>query len=295
MGGVASSLKHNFRERETLNADADRTPDNTHLAAQSTDEAMGALREKLPEKRRKDAVVAVEYLFTTSPEWAESATEAAQARFFDSSMKWLENKYGAENVITATIQRDETTPHLSAFVVPITQDGRLSAKEFIGNKSKMSADQTSFADAVKDIGLERGVRGSKAKHQSIRQYYAKVNASEGRNLKAEKVDAVIEDATPKVLKKGWFQRVEEAPKAVADRILSKHIKPAAEAIFTLRQELASEREKSAKLNKQAAKIPNNLRPEEVKTLLDIASERKRDQQREERLKQRENRKNHRQR
>ena len=43
MGSVASSLQHNFRERETPNADADRTPDNEHLAANSTDEAMGKL------------------------------------------------------------------------------------------------------------------------------------------------------------------------------------------------------------------------------------------------------------
>lgn len=175
MGGIASSLQHNFRERETANADAERTPDNVHLAASSTAEAMGKLRERLPEKRRKDAVVTVEYLFTTSPEWAENASEAAQARFFERSIEWLENKYGAENVIAATIQRDETTPHLSAFVVPITKDGRLSAKEFIGNKAKMSADQTSFAEAVEEVGLKRGVKGSKAKHQTIRQYYAKIN------------------------------------------------------------------------------------------------------------------------
>ncbi|RYF11837.1 MAG: plasmid recombination enzyme, partial [Oxalobacteraceae bacterium] len=30
MGNVASSLQHCFRERETHNADASRTPDNEH-------------------------------------------------------------------------------------------------------------------------------------------------------------------------------------------------------------------------------------------------------------------------
>jgi len=88
MASVASSLQHNFRERETLNADAEKTPDNEHLAASSTAEAMEQLRDLLPEKRRKDAVVAVEYLFTTSPEWAESSSEAAQARFFEKSIEW---------------------------------------------------------------------------------------------------------------------------------------------------------------------------------------------------------------
>ncbi|WP_410476977.1 plasmid recombination protein [Klebsiella michiganensis] len=49
-------------------------------------------------------------------------------------------------------------PHMSAFVVPITKDGRLSAKEFIGNRTKMSNDQSSYAEAVKHLGLVRGIR-----------------------------------------------------------------------------------------------------------------------------------------
>ena len=286
MGGVASSLQHNFRERETANADAEKTPNNEHLAASSTAEAMGQLRELLPEKRRKDAVVAVEYLFATSPEWAKTASGAAQATFFNKSMEWLENKYGAENVITATIQRDETTPHLSAFVVPITEDGRLSAKEFIGNKAKMSADQTSFAEAVQEVGLKRGVKGSKARHQTIRQYYARVNDSERGEIKQSKAEEVALDVQPKVLNKTLFTRDEETPKAIAERVLTKHILPLARATAALQSELQAEKKKNTWLNSEAAKIPSNIRPEEAQRLLDMASSQKRERQREERASQR---------
>ena len=48
-----------FQGRDTPNADASRTPDNEHMAATSTDAAMGKLRDRLPEKRRKDAVLCV--------------------------------------------------------------------------------------------------------------------------------------------------------------------------------------------------------------------------------------------
>ena len=176
MGSVASSLQHCYRERETQNADAARTPENEHQAAKSTDEAMGKLRELLPEKRRKDAVLAVEYVMTASPEWWEKASKAQQQEFFNQSHKWLASKYGAQNVFVATIHRDETSPHLSAFVVPLTKDGRLSAKEFIGNRTQMTADQTSFAEAVRHLGLERGVEGSKARHTSISDYYRRVGS-----------------------------------------------------------------------------------------------------------------------
>ena len=173
-GSVASALRHCYRERETPNADADRTPQNEHGAAKSTDEAMGKLRAMLPAKRRKDAVLAVEYLMTASPEWWEKATPEQQSDFFKQSKQWLADKFGADRIFVATIHRDETSPHLSAFVVPLTADGRLSAKELIGGRAQLSEDQTSYAECVRHLGLERGLEGSKARHTTISQYYARV-------------------------------------------------------------------------------------------------------------------------
>lgn len=213
MGTVAAALQHCYRDRETPNADQERTPDNEHMAATSTDQAMGRLRELLPEKRRKDAVLAVEYVMTASPEWWTKADQEQQADFFDQAHKWLADKYGADRIITATIHRDETSPHLSAFVVPLTQDGRLSAKEFIGNRSKMTADQTSFAKAVEHLGLERGIERSRATHTSIKQHYAAIErAAVGH------VTISPEAVKPKVIKKGIFTRQEETPEAVAERL-----------------------------------------------------------------------------
>ena len=71
---------------------------------------------------------------------------------------------------------DEQTPHLSAYVVPLTADKRLSAKTFIGNRTQMSEDQTTYAQCVEDLGLRRGVEGSKAKHQRISQMYKTLTA-----------------------------------------------------------------------------------------------------------------------
>ena len=177
-GSVAAALQHNFRERETPNADSGLTPENEHHHSASTDQAMGLLRARLPAKHRKDAVLAVEYVMTASPAWFERATPELQHAFFERSLAWLRGKYGAENIVAATVQRDEKTPHLSAFVVPRTPDGRLSAKEFIGNRDRMRADQTSFAELVRDLGLERGIPGSRATHQRVAQHYAQISRTE---------------------------------------------------------------------------------------------------------------------
>lgn len=212
MGNIAKSLNHAFREQKTPNADPEKTSDNEHMAAASTDEAMGKLRGRLPEKRRKDAVLCVEYVMTASPEWWKSASQQQQAEFFDRSSKWLADKYGAENVIVASVHRDETSPHMTAFVTPITSDGRLSAKEYIGNKTQMSNDQTSFAAAVSSLGLERGIEGSKARHQTIKAFYAALETPQG------KVTIPSSAIEPRVLKKGLFSKLVETPEQVATRL-----------------------------------------------------------------------------
>jgi len=213
MGSVASSLQHCYRDRETPNADSEQTQYNQCYLSESTDEAMGRLRELLPEKRRKDAVLAIEYVMTASPEWFEAATPREQAKFFTLSKMWLENKYGKDRVVAAVVHRDEATPHLSAYVVPLTEDGRLSAKEFIGSRSKMRDDQTSFAESVSRLGLERGIKGSQATHQTVQHYYESLNKGISKTVTIEP-----EYLKPLVLKKGIFTREVESETEIAKRL-----------------------------------------------------------------------------
>ena len=244
MGSVAGALRHCYRERETPNADPERTPTNEHAAATSTDEAMGRMRALLPEKRRRDAVLAVEYLMTASPEWWQEASRKQQDEFFRRSRQWLADKYGADRVVTSTIHRDETSPHLSAFVVPLTRDGRLSAREFVGGRQKMRDDQTSYAAAVADLGLSRGIEGSRARHQSIRDYYAA--------LKQPVADLTLsaEDVEPRVLRKGIFSNDIEAPEMVAERLTATVQRAYAPAVEQARQ-AAQERRRADNAQKTA--------------------------------------------
>lgn len=275
-GGVAASLKHHFRERPTPNADAERTPENEHYGpSTSTSQAMGQLRDLLPEKRRKDAVLAVEYLMTASPEWWKSASHVQQDQFFARSLTWLKDKYGAENVFVATVHNDEKTPHLAAFVVPKTIDGRLSAKEFIGNRDKMRADQTSFAKAVQDLGLERGIEGSKARHQRIQQHYGQLEKPPVAmaRLKPEHLE-------PQVLEKGFFRSTLESQDSVADRVsnlFDRHYRPAVEQASVTVQEARRAREmvKTASTLSEQVKTAQEAHKqgqESMRTLLQLIRE-----------------------
>ena len=260
MGSVAASLQHCYRERETPNADQARTPENEHYGARSSDEAMGRLRERLPEKRRKDAVLAVEYVMTASPDWWKTANKQQQQAFFNRSMDWLAAKYGKENIVAASVHRDEASPHLSAFVVPRTADGRLSAKEFIGNREKMRNDQTSFAQRVADLGLERGIEGSQATHQRVKSYYAALEQS-------PKVEVTItpEDLTPRRYKpQGITERLgltyrAETPDDVAAR-LTKKIDEGYAPVVLAASGARVEREKARTAQETAQNLRNRLKP-----------------------------------
>lgn len=178
-GNVAGSASHNFRERQTLNADPDRTPSNRTTGAQSAKQVVSAIKARLSTVKtvRKNAVLAVEYFIGASPEWFKEQSTNARENYFDAAQRWLEERHGSSNVIAFTRQYDETSPHVCAYVVPIDEKGKLNCSYFLDGRTKLSEMQTDFAEKVgRPFGLDRGIEGSQAKHQTIKQYYSKIQA-----------------------------------------------------------------------------------------------------------------------
>ncbi len=204
-GAVVGSAQHTYREQHTPNADPALTHRNWHAGASSSASLLAALRARLPEKRRKDAVIVIEYLIAASPEFFVKQADTRQhtrAEYFNASIKFLRDMHGQENVIGTSLHLDESTPHLIAYVVPLNSAGRLCAKDFLGGRQKLTQLQTSFHSAVgQKFGLERGVEGSRAVHQRVKQFYTRI--SQGERLtelsKADKVAELIGVTTPRLV------------------------------------------------------------------------------------------------
>ena len=154
-------------------------------------------------------------------------------------------------MIVATVHQDELTPHLSAFVVPLTQDGRLSAKEFVGNRAQLRTDQTEYAAKVEKLGLRRGLRGSPAHHQRVRTYYAAIQAP------AEHHVLRPEGLTPQVLKKGILRNELETPAQVAARITTSMHAAYAPALAG-GQEARQAKEAARKMASKAAELQQQM-------------------------------------
>lgn len=58
-----------------------------------------------------------------------------QKRYFESSLDFIQKRYGKQNTLYAMVHMDEATPHMHIGVMPITEDNRLSAKICLQEKS----------------------------------------------------------------------------------------------------------------------------------------------------------------
>jgi len=179
MGEIAAMGKHNERTRDTPNADPERLGENVRLVGSGdwVADAQARLAEATNPHFRPDAIRGVEVFMGVSPEFKNTATEADWRAWVERSMGWLTDTFrDPRNVVAAVWHRDELTPHIQALVVPLREDNaRLSYEHYLGgSKYRLSELQTSYAEAVRDLGLERGVQGSQATHQDVQRWYAKV-------------------------------------------------------------------------------------------------------------------------
>lgn len=170
---------------------------------------------------RKDAVVLCNFIVTSDEQTMKAMSTNQQQAFFEDSVKWFSDRYGGENIINATVHMDETTPHMHIGIVPITDDGRLSAKKLFDRK-EMTAIQTDFVkDVGEHYGLERGKEGSTRTHLSEQQYKIKTSEEKLNNIK-QKAELIVSQANEKAQEgQEVFERVkllEEKEKALKGQI-----------------------------------------------------------------------------
>ena len=138
-------------------------------------------------KIRKDAVKYTTHILTGSHEKMKEI-EKSPEKFRDwviENKKFLEEEYGKENIVRFVLHRDEKTPHLHAVTVNLTKDGRLSAKEIIGNRKAMQNRQDRYAQAMQSFGLERGIKNTGIKHEDAKTYYSRIKQANDFSNKNE--------------------------------------------------------------------------------------------------------------
>ena len=202
-GNVGASGLHTGRARQTPNANPEITnirfigqPDSPLLPSLET-----IVRDRIGNQTiRKNGVLCVEMLLTASPEYFRP-NDPSRAGYYEPERlddfrtavhSWLDNEYG-DRIVRAELHLDESTPHIHAYLVPLDERGKLNCRGIFGGRQKLSQFQDSFANAMSPLGLERGIRGSKAKHTKIQHYYAAINQSPEQTLDKSTIEYQLAD------------------------------------------------------------------------------------------------------
>lgn len=202
---------------------------------------------------RSNSVVALDTLYTASPQFFDDKTQEQTEHFFKECLQFHQERFG--HIISAVIHYDETTPHLHVVSVPLTQDGRLSARDVIGNRAKMSRTQDMFHEQVgKVYGLDRGERGDgqeKKEHTSAQEHKLReVKANKEREL--EELDAIKSSKShARARAEKWRQKAyQQEGKNWQAEIDKQRLQSQIEAERAVLQNVTAERERVEKQVKQ---------------------------------------------
>ena len=239
IGHIESHNEHT-KEKYASNPDVDtsRSHLNFHLVTPQRKYRAEAEKQIAEAgcRTRSDSVRVVEALVTATPEFFKSKKKSEVKAYFQEALDFIKQNQKPETIISAVVHMDEKTPHMHLCFVPLTADGRLSAKEIVGNKKKLTQWQDRFWKHMvkKYPDLERGESASETGRTHIPPRLFK-EAVHLNRLK-EQVMAILNDTNP-------FNKKAKAEELAA--LLDKYI-PGAEAMRTkLRKYDAAYRELAA--------------------------------------------------
>lgn len=210
-GSVKGIEIHDLRKKDISHTNKDidweRKNQNYNLHSQQNNNFSQAIKERikqlnLPKAVRKDAIVMAQVLVTSEYDFFKGLSKDQQEKFFKDSYNFLCDRYGKDNVISSIVHLDEKTPHMHFNFVPVTEDGRLSAKSVL-NRQSLIQQQTAFYEQVgKHYGLTRGMtkaerieKGVDRKNMTMPEYKAYMAELEKLKSEVTKLSQIEQKAT----------------------------------------------------------------------------------------------------
>ncbi|MDJ0648101.1 MAG: MobV family relaxase [Xenococcaceae cyanobacterium MO_188.B19] len=220
------------------------------------------VRDRIGEQTiRKNGVLCVEMLLTASPEYFRP-NEPSQAGYYQQKpledwqqavKQWLDNQYG-DRIVRAELHLDEATPHIHAYLVPLDERGKLNCRGLFGGREKLSKFQDSYAQAMSPLGLERGIKGSRAKHTKVKQYYAAVNKEPDLTLDMTTIQHQLADRQRAIKEKETLKRTAQSL-AKEKEVLQQRLRDLEVRVHTQNRELENWKTKYTELVNKVRDFP----------------------------------------
>ena len=198
--GHIESHNERTKEKYASNPDIDTARSNLNFHLVAPERKYRAESEKqIAEagcRTRSDSVRVVEALVTASPEFFKGKKKAEVKAYFTEALDFIQKYQSKETIISAVVHMDEKTPHMHLCFVPLTEDKRLSAKEIVGNKKKLTWWQDEFWKHMvkKYPDLERGESASETGRNHIPPKLFKEAVH--LNRMKDQIMAILNDSNP---------------------------------------------------------------------------------------------------
>ncbi|MEB9661565.1 MobV family relaxase, partial [Bacillus cereus] len=247
---VQGIQKHNQRQgksKSNLDIDYSKSEQNYDLLNQQKIRYESIIKQEISErvkrKPRANSVVLSEFVVTASPDYMHSLSLEEQKCYFESSLDFIQKRYGKQNTLYAMVHMDEATPHMHIGVMPITEDNRLSAKDMFTRKELISLQQD-FPLEMREKGfdVERG-EGSEKKHLSPQAFKEKqdlqVEVEQLGNVKKHLETKVVETHNQLKQSTNYIETQNETLQKIQQQFLSldKKIKEKKQEFETFRNQI----------------------------------------------------------
>lgn len=204
--GVTGIQIHDRREKNIshTNKDIDWTKTEENISLMEQQERFRTVVTNkiatlnLKRQPRSDATVMCQCLITSDSAFFEKMDKQEQIHYFKKSLHFIQDRYGEKNLVSATIHYDEKTPHLHINFVPVTADGRLSAKDLFSPQS-LRILQDDYNRFVREQGydLQRGEMDSQTKHLEVEKYkittqYEQMKAKKQELERLKQIDTTVD-------------------------------------------------------------------------------------------------------
>ena len=253
----------NYKSAKNPQIDNNRTSENYHvIKTESTyiKRINARIKELAPKRKIKDdAVLMCSFILGSDKEFFDSLTTQQMHEFFHDVTAFFENRYGTENILSAVVHLDETTPHMHLNLIPVFED-RLCAKRLF-NRVELQNLQSDFHENVgKKWGLKRGKIGSTAKHLETTEFKAK-KIIEGAQQQAEETKKQARQQA-----EDYLQGIHSSVEAESTRPVPKKRKQTEEEIKTLRTKNAAYKEHLRIKNEDSSNLFNLLQEAQRKNI-----------------------------
>jgi len=157
--------------------------------SQELDDYLASRLSTVQRSLRKDAVVMRGIILQLdpnwfddhNPDWRESGLNKEAVKHMGASLDWACEEFGQENIVGFSVHLDEYNPQLQVLFTPITNDGRLSQKDFFKGPKDFTRQHAELREHMDASGydVEHRVTERSREHLSSSEFQSKANRLRG--------------------------------------------------------------------------------------------------------------------